>query len=582
MLQGNHSYASWQSVSNGVNFQLMTRETDLIKERLDLVDFLRSYLKLLPAGKNFKALCPFHAEKTPSFVVSPERKMWHCFGCGLGGDLITFVMRHENLEFPEAIRFLAEKAGVAIATLNPALEKQFGILYKIHESAKSFYAAELSKNEEARKYLKARGLAPQTIEEFGLGFAPGGESLTLHLIKLGFDVLDVVKAGLANKNLDGLYRDRFQGRLIFPISNSLGKTVAFTGRLLREEGSKMPKYLNSPETPIFSKSRILYGFDKSKGEIAGSRTVFIVEGQMDFLMAWQTGVKNVVAVSGTGLTGDHLARLKRVADTVILSFDNDDAGERALERALDIFNNYDFHAKVVDLGKFKDPAEAAAADEKYLTRAIEGATPALRSVFEHHFAGLGKDIAEKKRVLRKMLSKIQGLRSRVEASEWLKELSRFSGISEVALSNELENLPLVEKSEPEAAAVGAPAEKERMDLISARLLSLAFTNPVFRSNLTPYEEWLPARYRKILADPKVEEGGLFELRGSYEFADKDEEALTGEFNELVRQLQIESLKRELEELREEIRSAEAKGESGKLSDVIVRFNVVARKINELK
>ncbi len=480
----------------------MSRETDLIKEKLDLVDFLRSYLKLLPAGKNFKALCPFHAEKTPSFIVSPERKMWHCFGCGLGGDIITFVMRHENLEFPEAIRFLAEKAGVAIAALNPALEKQFGTLYRIHEAAKSFYADELSKNSEAREYLKSRGLSPQTIEEFELGFAPAptgplrgqGESLTLHLIKAGFDILDVAKAGLTHKNLSGLYRDRFQGRLVFPIANSLGKTVAFTGRLLREEDSKMPKYLNSPETPIFSKSRILYGFNKSKKEIAGNRTVFIVEGQMDFLMAWQAGVKNAVAVSGTGLTGDHLTRLKRVADTVILSFDNDDAGRRALERTLDIFNNYDFHTKVINLGGFKDPAEAAAADEKYLARAIAEAKPALQSVFEYHFANLGSDIAEKKRVLRKMLLKIRGLKSQVEASEWLKELSRFSSVSEVALANELENLPLVaEKGEAEPLPGAAPVSRERVDLISARLLSLAFANLVFLSNLSPYEEWLPAR-----------------------------------------------------------------------------------------
>lgn len=200
----------------------MARETDLIKEKLDLVDFLRSYLKLTPAGKNFKALCPFHGEKTPSFVVSPERKIWHCFGaCGEGGDIIKFAMKYENLEFPEALRFLAEKAGLKISTLNPALEKQFGILYKIHESAKDFYAGELSRNKEALEYLKGRGLRSGTIEEFKLGFASGGEALTLRLIKEGFDVLDIAKAGLAHKNTEGLYRDRFRGRIIFPIANSL-------------------------------------------------------------------------------------------------------------------------------------------------------------------------------------------------------------------------------------------------------------------------------------------------------------------------------------------------------------------------
>ena len=290
----------------------MARETDLIKERLDLVDFLRSYLKLLPAGKNLKALCPFHQEKTPSFIVSPERKIWHCFGCGEGGDLITFAMKYENLEFPEALRFLAEKAGVTLRSINPAEQKQFGILYDIHEAAKSFFKQELLKNQKALEYLKERGLKNETVEEFELGFASGGESLTLHLINLGYDVGDIVRSGLAHKNVKGLHRDRFGGRIIFPIVNHVGKVVAFTGRLFEPApSSEIPKYLNSPETPIFNKSKILYGFNKSKNEIAKSHTAFLVEGQMDFLLAWQSGVQNAVAVSGTGLTPHHLERLRR-------------------------------------------------------------------------------------------------------------------------------------------------------------------------------------------------------------------------------------------------------------------------------
>lgn len=570
----------------------MARETDLIKERLDLVDFLRGYLKLTPAGKNFKALCPFHAEKTPSFVVSPERKIWHCFGCGLGGDVITFAMRHENLEFPEAIRMLAERAGVALSSVNPALEKQFGILYKLHDAAKSFYVAELSKNKEALEYLRERSVRPETIKEFELGFAPAGpagDELTVYLIGLGFDVADIVKSGLAQKNTSGLHRDRFRGRIIFPIVNSVGKTVAFTGRLspreearLRARGVEMPKYLNSPETPIFSKSRILYGFDKSKREITNNRKVYIVEGQMDMLMAWQAGVKFVVAVSGTGLTPEHLARLKRVADTVILSFDNDDAGWRALERTLDIFNAYDFHVKVADLGNFKDPAEAAAEDAGFLTRAISEAEPALRSLFRRNFSKLDEDIAEKKRLVRRMLLKIRNLKSRVEESEWLKELSRVSGVSEVALAHELEDLPADKEVLEKAVESDSSTPAARVDLISTRLLALSFSSPAFRSELKSYEEWLPPKYRAILSNPDDGVRALIELRGSYEFAGKNEEFLRNEFKDLVKYLQVESLKKELDELRGEIRLAEQKGESGKLADIMVRANVVARKINELR
>ncbi len=584
----------------------MTREIDLIKERLDLVDFLRSYLKLLPAGKNFKALCPFHQEKIPSFIVSPERKIWHCFGaCSEGGDIIKFVMKYENLAFPEALRFLAEKAGITISPLSPAEQKQFGILYDIHEAAKDFYKKELSKNKAAYEYLKERGLLPQTIEEFELGFAPGSlsmssgqsEALTLHLIKLGFDVSDIERAGLAHKNTKGLYRDRFQGRLIFPILNSVGKTIAFTGRLLEistyqngeskdQNTPALPKYLNSPETPIFAKSRILYGFNKSKSEIARSRTVFIVEGQMDFLLAWQAGVRNVVALSGTGLTHDHLTTLKRIADTVILSFDNDEAGLRALERALDIFSSYDFHTKVIDLGDFKDPAEAVKTDRDFLRRAINAAKPAFSRLFEYYFdpisvkEKLKEDIVYKKRVLRNLLIKIRNIKSEIEQNIWLKELSRHSGISEPALLGELENLP--SESETQTKELPVSQVPERVEVISARLLALVFSNQELKTELASFKEWLPQKFQEILDKPEREETGFLELQGSYEFGEKDILTLRKEFDELVKQLQIESLKAEMEKLRQEIRLAEGRGNEQELADVMVRFNVLARKINELK
>ncbi|MEK7077438.1 MAG: DNA primase, partial [Patescibacteria group bacterium] len=290
----------------------MAKDIDLIKERIDLVDLLRSYITLHPAGKNFKALCPFHQEKTPSFIASPERKRWHCFGCGEDGDIVTFVMKYENLEFPEALRVLAEKAGIELQSVNPALQKEYGLLYGLHDDATAFYKEALLKNENARAYLESRGLTEETIADFNLGFAPGGDSLTLHLIKKGYDVLDIARAGLAYKTARGLYRDRFNQRIMFPIANHLGKVVAFTGRIMPEaEASADPnsidaaKYVNSPETPIFNKSKIFYGLNASKGAIAKSRTATLVEGQMDFLMMWQTGVKNAVAVSGTGLTPHH-------------------------------------------------------------------------------------------------------------------------------------------------------------------------------------------------------------------------------------------------------------------------------------
>lgn len=564
----------------------MNRETDLIKERLDLVDFLRSYLRLMPAGKNFKALCPFHEEKTPSFIVSPERKLWHCFGCGAGGDLIGFVMRYENLEFPEALRFLGERAGIPIGGAAFTADKEHATLYEINEAAKIFFRGELLKNKRVLDYLKERGLKNETIEEFELGFAPatgpgGGDTLTLHLIKAGYDVLDIVKAGLAHKNVKGLYQDRFHGRIIFPILTPIGKTVAFTGRLLAPgPNSEAPKYLNSPETPIFIKSKILYGLNKSKSEIAKLRTVFLVEGQMDFLACWQSGVKNVVAVSGTGLTASHLERLRRLSDTVVLSFDNDEAGVRALERSLDTLSAFDFHVKAIDLGNFKDPAEAAVANPKFLEETLQGAVPAFSRLFNYYFQP-ALDIASRKRLTRQMLLKLKKLKSRVEEDLWLKELSRVSGISETALIGEFQNLPT--ENTPVAAAETTPnVSLARIDLIASRLFTLAFADENLFANLNSLREWLPLRFQRFLENPRDAETALLELQSSYEFGERSVPELEHEFGELLKQLQIESLKEQMEELRQELRQVEAKGDEPALTAVMVRFNLLAQKINELR
>lgn len=565
----------------------MAREVELIKEKLDLVEFLRSYLTLLPAGRNFKALCPFHQEKTPSFIVSPERKIWHCFGCSEGGDLIKFVMKYENLEFPEALRFLAEKAGLEIQTMSPREQKEFGVLYDIHEKAKDFFRKELLKANAAREYLKQRKLEETTLDEFELGYAPGGETLTLHLLKSGYDINDVVRAGLAHKSLSGLYRDRFQGRIIFPITNHLGRIVAFTGRLLPGDISEMPKYLNSPETPIFKKSKILYGFHKSKNFVAEAKSVFLVEGQMDFLSAWQSGVKNAVAVSGTGLTPQHLERLRRLADSVVISFDNDEAGFKALERNLDIFNSFDFHVKVVNLGSYKDPAEACESDPAFLKQAVEWARPAMKHIFEIYFSEKAREISSisvKKRVVKHLLSMVKKIKSAVEQNIWIKELAEYSGIGENALLAELESLGPVEIfGQNTREDISSENRRSRLDLIAERLITLALAKQdEFMSLLKTKCEQLPPIYRAMIDEPFRETAGIFEMRASFEFADLPVEILKNEFSELIVHLEIESLKKEADALKAKMQEVEIKGGEAEMSEILSQFNSVATKINDLR
>lgn len=458
--------------------------TELIKSKLDVAEVLRGYLTLHPAGKNFKALCPFHHEKTPSFMISPERQSWHCFGCGLGGDIFSFVMRYENLEFGDALRMLAEKAHVELRHENPAEYKYTGLLYDLNDAAKNYFRKALAAAPVAKEYLAKRGLAPQTIEEFEIGWAPNEpEALSMHLLNSGNAPQDLIQAGLSIKTERGMMLDRFRGRIMFPIHNHLGKVVGFTGRILPQlDRGDMGKYVNSPETPIFQKSRLLYGFWKSKDGIREAKAAFLVEGQMDFLMSWQSGARNVIASSGTALTADHLRSVHRLAEELVLSFDNDAAGSDAAERAIDLAEANDFTVKVAVFKDFKDAADAAQADPANIRKVIEGAVPAPVFYFEKY---LPKDpLAFKSRdglrQLRIVLGKLKSIASPVERGFWLKDLSARSGITESVLNEEAEKaatpgIPVATAKEEEVAK----REVKRKELLFEELLSAALAGNDF-------------------------------------------------------------------------------------------------------
>lgn len=566
----------------------MPKDIDIIKERLSVVDVLQMYLTLTPAGRNFKANCPFHNEKTPSFIVSPDRGRWHCFGCSEGGDIITFVMKYENLEFPEALRFLAEKAGVQLASINPQHQREFGVLYDINEEAKLFFVEGLKRNSAALEYLKTRGLSNETIKEFEIGFSPGGESLTLHLIQKKYAVTDAVRAGLLYRNSRGLYRDRFDGRIMFPILNHVGKTVAFTGRVFgaSAENPDNPKYMNSPESPVFNKSKILYGLNKTKNDIAKAKTFVVVEGQMDFLMSWQCGIKNSVAISGTGFTEQHLERLRKISDTAVVSFDNDDAGRKALERTLSLFNAFDFHTKVISLKSYKDPADALLNDPQFMERAVNEACPAFQFLFQIYFGSekIRNDIALKKRVVHRLLEILSSLKSSIERSEWIRELSRESSIPETSLSSELDLIEDQKKKEnkPEVEQVKEIySQGRRIDVIARQLVSLAFTNDKFKDIVLANKEFMPRPFLSVLENPGAESATVFQMQSTYLFGAADINDLEEEAKGLIRQLQLEYYRDIQEVLKREMKNAEARGEDEKLLEATRKFQDCTQKINSL-
>jgi len=330
-------------------------DVELVKSKIDIVSFLSDYITLKKAGRNFKALCPFHSEKTPSFVVSPERQSWHCFGsCGEGGDVISFLEKWENLEFLEALRILAKKVGVTLSNYTPSSQTQLkDRLIEANHLASEFYHYLLVNHKigkRAREYLESRRIKNETIKTFMLGYAPESwDSLLKYLLKKGYQTGEIHQAGLVVKSDRGRYYDRFRGRLMFTLCDHRGNVIGFSGRLLDEEihseykrgvyseRERGAKYVNTAETPVYIKGNTLYGLYITKEAIKKEKEAVLVEGEFDMLSSFQAGAANVCAIKGSALTEGQLLLLKRYTENLILALDSDFAGSEAAKRGILFF-----------------------------------------------------------------------------------------------------------------------------------------------------------------------------------------------------------------------------------------------------
>jgi DNA primase len=346
----------------------------------DIIEVIGSYFPLKRAGANFKALCPFHQEKTPSFTVSPSRQTFHCFGCGVGGSVFRFVMDYEHVDFPAAVRKLAARAGITIVEKRGAADedRQYETrrkLLKLHAEAAEWFHENLTKREigePARKYLKQRGITGEIAKRWQLGYAPDEwDAFGSWARGQGYEVRELIASGLvktkdddqtSNLNPRTSY-DRFRGRIMFPICNDVGEVIAFSGRLLTEEEGAA-KYLNSPETPLFRKGNVLFGLHKSKRALIEANCAIVCEGQLDLISLFEAGIINVVAPQGTAFTENQARILKRFADEVVLCFDSDAAGAKAAERSLDALLENDFIVRVVELPPGEDPDSLVRRDGK--------------------------------------------------------------------------------------------------------------------------------------------------------------------------------------------------------------------------
>ena len=334
---------------------------DRVKQQADIVRVIGEYVQLKKAGQNFRGLCPFHSEKSPSFNVHPTKQIYHCFGCGVGGDVFKFVMEMEKCSFPESIRVVAEKCGIAVPQpreRSPEERKenqQRAALVEMHRVAQTFFTKQLEGTAEgkvARAYLEDRGLEKTAIDQFGIGYAPSGGDLLLRSLKQKYPEMLLVESGLVSRDQSGRLFDRFRRRITFPIANESGKIVAFGCRAL---GDDMPKYLNSPETPIYSKSNVLYHLDRAKEALRRSDFAVLVEGYMDAIAVARAGISNVVASCGTSLAEPQIKLLARFTRRVIVNYDPDTAGQTATERSISLLLEQDFEVRVLALPGKADP-----------------------------------------------------------------------------------------------------------------------------------------------------------------------------------------------------------------------------------
>jgi len=587
----------------------MIDQVQEIKERLNIVDIISGYLRLQKAGVNFKALCPFHNEKTPSFMVSPSRQSWHCFGsCGEGGDIFTFIEKIEGVEFPEALKILAEKAGIILKYDNPKLRSEKDKAYEICEKATQFFTASLNNANVILDYLHKRGLQDGTIDEWRLGYAPDSwGSLLSFLGKYGYREPEIEKAGLILRGAK--YHDRLRNRLMFPIFDTNGRVVAFSGRIMNDivpsktEKADSGKYINSPETILYNKSRILYGLDRAKTDIRKADKVILVEGQMDAVLSWQDGVRNVVATSGTALTENHLLILKRLTNNLVLAFDMDDAGFRATKRGVDLANETGFDVSVLDISSGKDPADFVKERPGEFAKLISESQPIMAYYFNRAFEKFSIDKIEgKKFIALTLLSEIKRLPSAVERSGWLRELSLRLGISESDLREEMERVE-IEKTEMnnngnvDVEKPKMPA-KTRREILSERLLALLLKKPELIAEAVKTATFLPKKDFEFLGVLIANQKSFSETRaalsvdlrprldflylsGDYELEKAGTDFdINKEIKFLIEEIKREHYKEILQKIGQEIKKCEAE-EGPNLNKLTEEFKNISKKLYEL-
>lgn len=572
---------------------------ELIKERLNIEDVIGSYIKLEKAGNSLKAKCPFHNEKTPSFFVSKDRGSYYCFGCGEKGDIFTFVEKFESVDFLGALKILADRAGVVIERFAPQTTDKKERLFNLMESATKFFENNLAKEEIPLEYLKKRGLKDSTIKDWRIGYVRDDWREAYDYLKgKDFTESEMERAGMI-KTENGKTYDRFRGRIMFPIFDSAGRVVAFSGRILHDDG-KSAKYLNSPQTELFDKSKILYGYDRAKQSIRKFDFSILVEGQFDIIMCHQAGFTNTVASSGTALTKDHLALLKRISNKIIMSFDSDNAGAKASERAWALALSLGMEVKVAEVTKGFDPADLILKDKEMFKNVLKNSIHLIDFLLHKITA----EITDKKKlwseIKKRILPYVYLLESSTEKARYVSKISEIISIKEDFIWDDLKKVKLDEEFKNELETGNKTIERQ----IENQILKRGGTERVLAGMIAKEEsdknkiidtEVLRGKIKDILGKESYEEFDkeLSELINELSFetesyygkdfeSKKGSEKIEKEIQYLLANLQEEKFKKELASLLTDLKKAEQSKDTAMATSILKRANEITKKLSDMK
>ena len=577
-----------------------------VRQSNDIVDVISQYVHLKRSGRNFFGLCPFHNEKSPSFSVSPDKQIFHCFGCGVGGNVITFISKIEGLNFIETVQMLAERANIQLPTLENSIDSKKEILkdkvYKVNEFTAEFYHQNLYKPQAkpAQEYVKKRQLSNETLKSFRIGFSGRFDELYKELKKQGFNEEEILESGLVNKNDRGQYIDRYRNRLMFPICDARGKVIAFGGRVL--DDSK-PKYINSPENIVYSKGRNLFGLNVAKK--GDTKRLLIVEGYMDVISLHQRGITNVVAPLGTALTEQQGWLLRKNAEQIILSFDSDAAGLQAKLRALDILQNMGCDLRILQMEGAKDPDEYIL---KYGNVRFQALVDKALSVIEFKVKVLKKDlnlenINDKIKFLNEIAKLISNVDNNIEREVYIEKIAKEYDISKEAIYAEVNKLnyknikseKILEKAKPiithrkeEKKDVSQTIKRRENTIISILLTGDLSIYEIIKQNIKPedFQDEVNANIAKKLYEEF--EKGNSNINGIIDELEQEEQNqitmimaddyeiddLEKAIDDLIQTYQREKLnnrKFEILELLETTDSNQKKELEKELSDIIIRL-----------